>query len=206
MQIVKSLKAELESYYSKYEKKQQEVDKALRLYQPDVAQEQIEKISLQFSGEKESTIAAIRKIEAAATESIKNWAVLSGAKIDEADVKLLEYDLNSEQFETLVEKHKDNGTMCFVLGEYARKHNATIDVMNPEEYTRGWLHESIVPTEKNKLQALKHFVQSAMSTIDALDYEGPYHMAKTPDVLQHTVKEFGEPSALNYEFLSVLEG
>ena len=51
MQIVKSLKTELESYYSKYEKKQQEVDKALRLYQPDVAQEQIEKISLQFSGE-----------------------------------------------------------------------------------------------------------------------------------------------------------
>ena len=62
MQIVKSLKAELESYYSKYEKKQQEVDKALRLYQPDVAQEQIEKISLQFSGEKESTSAAIRKL------------------------------------------------------------------------------------------------------------------------------------------------
>lgn len=64
----------------------------------------------------------IEKAKADALASIEAWARLDGSKLTD-DARLLKYDLPPAQFYELAKKYKNNGTMCFVLAQYAEKKN-----------------------------------------------------------------------------------
>ena len=91
-------------------------------------------------------------------------AVEQGTEIDgtmlHEDAKLLQLDMKMtpHQFETLVEKHKDNPLMAQLLQEYSDKH---------EGLYVGWL-----PTIEGKINAFESFVGSAANAM------------RTPDSMQ----------------------
>ena len=90
--------------------------------------------------------------------------VEKGAEIDSTmlheDAKLLQLDIKmtAHQFETLVEKHKDNPLMVQLLQEYSDKHEG--------------LYAGFLPTVAAKINAFDGFMRSAQSTL------------RTPDNLQ----------------------
>ena len=91
-------------------------------------------------------------------------AVEQGTEIDgtmlHEDAKLLQLDMKmtAHQFETLVEKHKDNPLMAQLLQEYSNKH---------EGLYAGWL-----PTIEGKINAFESFIGSAANAM------------RTPDSMQ----------------------
>lgn len=137
MKVVKDLKDVLSAYYRKYEKKQAEIEKARKLYQPEVAKEQIGRIEAAFRSEKEAVMDEVSALRDRAVTQIASWGKLDGMKINEGDSRLLKYDLNQEQFERIVERNKGNGTMCFILSQYAEKQNRKAREEDPEALKDG---------------------------------------------------------------------
>ena len=88
-------------------------------------------------------------------------AVEQGAEIDSTmlhdDAKLLQLDMKmtAHQFETLVEKHKDNSLMAQLLQEYSNKHEG--------------LFAGFLPTVEAKISAFDSFVGSAQNTLRTPD-------------------------------------
>lgn len=204
MKVVKDLKDVLSAYYRKYEKIQAEIEKARKLYQPDVAKEQIERIEADFRNEKGAALEEISNLRDRAVTQIISWGNLDGTKIDEGDSRLLEYDLSREQFERIVEKNKGNGTMCFILSQYAEKQNKKAREEDPEAFfPAGYLDAGIVPTVKGKVEALDYFVNGALSLINTMD--DPVNFWPGSSVLGESIRKFGEPTAINETYLSMLE-
>lgn len=88
-------------------------------------------------------------------------AVEQGSEIDSTmlhdDAKLLQLDMKmtSHQFETLVEKHKDNPVMVQLLQKYSDKHLG--------------LYAGFLPTVEAKINAFDSFVGSAQNTLRTPD-------------------------------------
>ena len=88
-------------------------------------------------------------------------AVEQGTEIDSTmlhdDAKLLQLDMKmtAHQFETLVEKHKDNPLMAQLLQEYSDKHEG--------------LYAGFLPTVAAKINAFDSFVGHAQNTIRTPD-------------------------------------
>lgn len=204
MKVVKDLKDVLSAYYRKYEKKQAEIEKARKLYQPEVAKEQIGRIEAAFRSEKEAVMDEVSALRDRAVTQIASWGKLDGMKINEGDSRLLKYDLNQEQFERIVERNKGNGTMCFILSQYAEKQNRKAREEDPEALIpSGYLDGKIIPTVKGKMEALEYFVNGALSLINTMD--DPTNFWPGSPMLEESVKSFGAPSVINETYLSMLE-
>lgn len=200
---LQSMKNVLTNYYNAAKSYEEKEAQAKQRYQPDVAAEEIKKLDAALEADKRAAIGAITEAKDKAIEAARRWGALDGSKIDDGDMKLLKFDLSPEQFEAMVERHKKNGTMCFILAQYAEKHNR--QETKPGEFgLTGRLNPLIIPTVEEKINAYTKFAESAISTIDNMTGFGWGKGVGNP-VSENSVKNFGEPNPINYALLEAIE-
>lgn len=197
---IQAMKKAMEDYYRAANDAMQKTMKARQIYQQDVAEEEASKYWNDLVNKKDAAIDAVVSAKDKGIAEAKRWGMLDGSKINDGDVKLLKYNLSSEQFESLVERYKNNGTMCFILLQYAEKQNR--EETTPGEYGMvGRLNPLIIPSVENKIRAYEFFAKSALSTIENIGGDGMSSV-----VVEHAVKNFGTPNTMNYQHLEALGG
>ena len=197
---IQAMKKAMEDYYRAANDAMQKTMKARQIYQQDVAEEEASKYWNDLVNKKDAAIDAVVSAKDKGIAEAKRWGVLDGSKINDGDVKLLKYNLSPEQFESLVERYKNNGTMCFILRQYAEKQNR--EETTPGEYGMvGRLNPLIIPSVENKIRAYEFFAKSALSTIENIGGDGMSSV-----VVEHAVKNFGTPNTMNYQHLEALGG
>ena len=202
-QYIQTMKNALTSYYNAAKAAEASKEQARQRYQPEVAAQEIRKLESSLEAQKRATISAITEAKDKAVEATYRWGALDGSKIDDGDMKLLKFDLSPEQFEALVNKHKRNGTMCFILAQYAEKHNR--QETKPGEFgLTGRLNTLVIPTVDEKIKAYERFAESAISTINNMTGYGWGKGVGNP-VIESSVKNFGDPNPLNYALLEAIE-
>lgn len=201
---IQSMKNALTSYYNTAKNYEEKVMQAKQRYQPDVAAEEIKKLDAALLGAKEDAMDAVKDAMDKGIEAARRWGALDGNKINDGDWKLLKFDLSPEQFEAIVERNKTNGTMCFILKQYAEKHNR--EEATPGEYgLTGWLNPLIIPTVDEKIKAYNKFAESAIATIENMTGHGWGKGVGNP-AIESSVKNFGTPNPMNYALLEALGG
>lgn len=200
---LKQMKDALSKCYDTAKKYTENVTAAKRRYQPDVAAEEIKRLDAAFEQEKRRFSDAITAARDNGIESARKWGELDGSKIDDGDMKLLKFDLSSEQFEHLVNKHRANGTMCFILRQYAEKNNRP-ETDTTEFGLTGRLNPLVIPTVDAKVSAYAKFADSAISIVNNMTGYGLGRGTDSP-LLESSVKSFGEPDAANFMLLEMLE-
>ena len=160
---VKKMREALGAFYEKALDHENNVNKANQWYKSDVAAKEIKRLDEQLETEKRAAIDAITEAKDKGIESAKRWGVLDGDKIKDGDMKLLKFDLSPEQFESIVNRNKNNGTMCFILKQYAEKHekHETKDDAIPAWNSLAFAAVE-VPTVDEKIMAYNAFAESAI--------------------------------------------
>lgn len=200
---IQSMKNVLNNFYNAAKTYNDKVAQAGERYKPDVAAEEVKKLDAQLEADKRAAIDAITEAKDKGIEAAKRWGALDGDKINDGDMKLLKFDLSPEQFEAMVERHKKNGTMCFILAQYAEKHNR--QETKPGEFgLTGRLNPLIIPTVEEKINAYTKFAESAISTIDNMTGYGWGKGVGSP-AIESSVKNFGSPNPMNYALLEAIE-
>lgn len=172
--------------------------------------ENTERLNAEYSDEANSAILSrleAKKREAqekisAATEAgisgIKEWARLDGSKIT-ADAELLKYGVTPAQFDDLVDRYKENGTMLSLLRKYGSDQNTA----NRDNAAAITYDVSRIPKEEDRIHAYKIFGNTARSYIDALSGNG-FVRGSSSAMLNVGIDNFGEPQATNIGFLELL--
>ena len=201
---VKKMREALGAFYEKAVDHENNVNKANQRYKADVAAKEIQRLDEQLETEKRAAIDAITEAKDKGIESAKRWGVLDGDKINDGDMKLLKFDLSPEQFESIVDRNKNNGTMCFILKQYAEKH-AEHEMKDDEIPAWNSLAAVEVPTVDEKVKAYNALAESAIGIIQNISGYG-WGRGVNGFGVESSVKGFGEPNPMNYKLLEVLEG
>ena len=100
-----------------------------RLNQGEIAEQQHLKAAAELRQRKAAAVAdanlEIEKIRREHEAAVTAWDALDGAKLDEADAKLLQLcdKMTSEQYQQLCTKHRENATMLKLLADFAERHS-----------------------------------------------------------------------------------
>lgn len=186
-EYLKSMKQALQTYWNTAKKHADEVKKANDVFQPDAAAAQIRLLEEKRKADRLTAESAITAALADAINSVDAWAALHGKDIDD-DAKLLNFDMSDEQFLTLVERHRSNGTMCELLYQYAKKHGL--------DYTA-------IPSRQGKIEAYRAFANSALSLVGSITGGGFGQGVDSP-MLKTAIENFGEPNAINTQLLQTI--
>lgn len=201
---VKKMREELEAFYKKAVDHENNVNKANQRYKSDVAAEEVKRLDEQLETEKQAAIDAITEAKDKGIEAARRWGALDGDKINDGDMKLLKFDLSPEQFESIVDRNRNNGTMCFILKQYAEKH-AKHEMKDDEILAWNSLAAVEVPTVDEKIKAYNAFAASAISLVQIITESG-WGRGVNGLGVEISVKGFGEPNPMNRKLLEVLEG
>ncbi len=99
-----------------------------RLNQGEIAEQQHLKAAAELRQRKAAAVAdanlEIEKIRQQHAKAVSDWDTLDGAKLDEADTKLLQLcdRMSAQQFQQLCDKHRENSVMLKLLADYAERH------------------------------------------------------------------------------------
>lgn len=200
---LQSMKNALSSYYTAAKTYEEKAERAKQLYQADVAANEIKKLDEELEAQKWSAIDSITEAKDKAVEAARRWGSLDGNKIDDGDMKLLEFDLSPEQFAAMVERHKKNGTMCFILFQCGNAHNRKHEKDGEFDLANHY-DTSSIPTAEKKIDAYTKFAESAIDTVKNIRGIGLGQGVSSP-ILQNIVKTFGEPNQLNYNLLEMID-
>ena len=193
---IKQMKDTIEKYYGIAKEYAANVENARNTYRDDFAAEAIKRLDAEMEAKKQSAIETILKVKDSAIESAKKWGELDGNKLNDGDMKLLKLDLTPDQFQSIVDRNKNNGTMCFVLKQYADKH-AKYE-QKEEEIPKWNAFSSIeVPTTEGKIKAYTKLAESAIAIIQNMTGYGWGQGVGNP-IIESSAKNFGEPNAGNY--------
>ena len=199
---LQSMKNALSSYYAAAKAYEEKADRAKQRYQEDVAANEIKKLDAELETQRQGAIDSINEAKDKAIEAVRRWGALDGNKIDYGDMKLLKFDLSLEQFEAIVERHKKNGTMCFILlqcGEaHNRKHGENSEFDRASHYDT-----SIIPTVEKKIAAYTRFAESAVDAVKNMRGIGFGQGVSSP-IMINIVETFGEPNPTNYDLLEMI--
>ena len=201
---IQSMKNVLNNFYNAAKTYNDKVAQAGERYKPDVAAEEVKKLDAQLEADKRAAIDAITEAKDKGIEAARRWGVLDGDKINDGDMKLLKLDLSPEQFEAIVDRNRSNGTMCFILKQYAEKH-ATHEMKDDEIPMWNSLAAVEVPTVDEKIKAYNTFAENAIGIIQNMTGYG-WGRGVDGFGVESSVKGFGEPNQMNYKLLEVLGG
>lgn len=138
--------------------------------------------------EKESALSIIKETADAARKEALAWSKLDGSKITD-DAKLLTYgDVSPEQFRELVDRYKDNGTMCQILANYANKKNAEIRESSRDPFPSGLYNTTEIPTSSQKIHEIDHTEGSARSIMNMI--EGGFLGGPNSTLVESAINEF----------------
>lgn len=99
-----------------------------RLNQGEIAEQQHLKAAAELRQRKAAAVIdanlAIEKIRQQHAKAVSDWDTLDGAKLDEADAKLLQLcdRMSAQQFQQLCDKHRKNSVMLGLLADFAERH------------------------------------------------------------------------------------
>lgn len=163
-----NIKAVLRNYQKAAKTAQEKAKQARELYQPDAAERECTRIAAWLDGERAKAQAAIDEDRKGRMQALDDWKRLDGSKLTD-DVKLLDNNLVTvEQFSGMVEKYRENATMCAALARYAERRNA--DAMKQKGTVPEALYPvGIVPTAEAKAQAISRTAAGAYSVIGLID-------------------------------------
>lgn len=200
---LQEMKNALTGYYNAARACEGKAQEARQIYQQDVASGVIEKLYAQLEYKKGEAIGTINEVREKAIEAANRWGVLDGGKINDGDMKLLKFDISPDQFETIVNRNKNNGTMCFILNQYVQKHDR--DEADPTEFHLcGRLSRVVIPTVEGKINAYNSFADSAISYIHNMS-GNDWEFGVNSPITQSAVERFGEPNGVNDELLEMIE-
>ena len=201
---IQSMKNVLNNFYNAAKTYNDKVAQAGERYKPDVAAEEVKKLDAQLEADKRAAIDAITEAKDKGIEAAKRWGALDGDKINDGDMKLLKFDLSPEQFEAIVDRNRSNGTMCFILKQYAEKH-AKHEMKDDEIPMWNSLAAVEVPTVDEKIKAYNTFAKNAIGIIQNMTGYG-WGRGVDGFGVESSVKGFGVPNEINHKLLEVLEG
>ena len=99
-----------------------------RLNQGEIAEQQHLKAAAELRQRKAAAVAdanlEIEKIRQQHAKAVSDWDSLDGAKLDEADAKLLQLcdRMSAQQFQQLCDKYRENSVMLGLLADFAERH------------------------------------------------------------------------------------
>ena len=198
---LQEMKNALSGFYNKAKEYERNVEQARQRYQPDIAAEEIKKFDSSLEADKRAAINTITDAKDQGIQAAQRWAALDGSNIDDGDMKLLKFDLSPDQFAALVDKHRNNGTMCFILKQYAEKHSKQ-EQKDGEFLAWDSLSSVDVPTVEEKIKAYNQFAESAIATVNNMTGYGWGKGVSNP-VIESSVKNFGTPNQFDYKWLEV---
>lgn len=159
-----------------------------RRYQPEYAAAENARLEDTVAQLYRETRGKIEAIHARAVAAVNAWAKLDGAKIDPADMVLLEGDfpLTTAELRSMLLKHEGNRTMIARVMQYAEEHEI--------QFQLGY-----VPTPEDKLAVYDAFKTSAISLLDTIRCSG--------GITDSMMGAFGDPSHVtDPRFVCVLCG
>ncbi len=99
-----------------------------RLNQGEISEQQHLKAAAELRQRKAAAVVdanlEIEKIRQQHAKAVSDWDALDGAKLDEADAKLLQLcdRMSAQQFQQLCTKHRENSVMLGLLADFAERH------------------------------------------------------------------------------------
>ena len=199
---LQTMKNALVGYYNAAKTCEGKTQQARQIYQQDAASEAIGRLYRQLEADKAAAIDAINEARNKGIEAARRWGALDGSKINDGDMKLLKFDLSPEQFETIVDRNRNNGTMCFILKQYAEKH-AKREKKEDEVPMWNALAMVDVPTADAKIQAYNSFADSAIASIHNMS-GNDWEFGVNSLITQASVEQFGEPNGMNDNLLAAI--
>ena len=190
---ISQMKSAVDGFYTTAKTYAQNVERAKSRYQPDVAAGEVRKLDASLEAARRGAVSAVKEAQDKGIEAARRWGSLDGSKITE-DTRLLKYEIPAEQFEALVERYRDNASMCFVLAQYAENHKSE---------DGAWYSVSRIPTVEAKISAYTRFADSAIRIIDSMTGNGWGRGVDSP-VVAASVETFGQPDAVNAEMLEII--
>lgn len=196
---VKKMKGAIDTYIAERDKANQQIERAKQIYAPAFAKPEIERFEAKKAEVREASRSEIESAYTEAVTALDKWDDLRGEDVTD-DVKLLDtVKINSEEFDTLVERYKDNATMSRILFQWGEEQNknSSVNVPGgvPVYYMTGQVH-----TASNKRKAWDHIRESALSIIQIDRGNDPY----MEGWLLEAGKNFGEPNEMNYQFYEMI--
>ena len=196
---VKKMKGAIDTYIAERDKANQQIDKAKQIYAPAFAKPEIDRFEAKKAEVRNAAGAAIDAAYTEAITALDKWDDLRGEDVTD-DVKLLDtVKITSEEFDTLVERYKDNATMSRILYQWGEEKNKNSSVNVPDGdpvyYMTGQVH-----TAANKRKAWDHIHESALSIIQ-IDRGDNHYMEGW---LLEAGKDFGEPNEMTYQFYEMI--
>ena len=139
-----------------------------------------------------AAVDTITKAGSAGYKEAEDWGRMDGSKLTD-DVKLLDADLvDSNEFDRLKDKYRDNSTMLAVLKKYGERQN------NSSVEKAGSFEIRDILTGEDKMKKWEKAQEQALDLLDAIDGTGKYsnpddwgaafNVAAMPETLEH----FGE--------------
>ena len=160
----------LKGYQAAARTAQQKKKQAIELYKADAAEQECARIAKWIDGERVKAQAVIDGERDAQMRALEAWNTMDGGKLTD-DAKLLDSNLVTVgQFPGMVEKYRDNATMCAALARYAERRNAEARKQAgfgnvPEDlYPVG-----IIPTAASRAEAISKTAAGAYSVIGMID-------------------------------------
>lgn len=123
MSYKKTIQNAVEQYVNEVRKAKTEISKAKETYLPEIAKKVEKSVTEALKGKYDAAVQQIRAAAAEGERAAEAWGRMEGSKLT-PDAELLKFDLSPKDFDDLVMRNRDNGTMMKVLYQYAEKKNA----------------------------------------------------------------------------------
>ena len=202
---VDKMAAAVKRYYSEAVIAQQKIRRNNEIYMKQFAEPENEKIMAQLQAARQTAEEAITAAQEGGRAEALAWGKLDGSKITD-DAKLLQFDLSPEQFDDLVQKHKNNGTMTTLLHDYGEKMNAKY---RENEGVTGSMPTKVydtwnLPTADRKAEAIDKFSAGARDLLARIDSPGTFGGGTDSEMLKLAIASFGQPTGTSAALFELL--
>ncbi len=161
------LKAAVSSYVSAAAKADSEANEARARLKDEYAAETIKTINNRLSEKLNNARSEIEIAKAKAISDIEEWGKIDGSQLPK-DAALLQYDIEPSDFNTLVQRHKDNSTMQKLLLKYGQqKNDAQAEAGELPTYDL-----TGIETVQGRTNEAQQLAQQALSVMDMLSGNG----------------------------------
>lgn len=162
-----------------------EIDKIRRIYREEEAERLVSEVKNRLQAKKAEADAVFSAEIDAGDKRAAEWAKLDGEKIT-TDAKLLDFDLEPSEYEELVDRYKDNGTMSRLLFKYGEKKNAAEQGKPNGKYYA--IHA--VPTRETKAYEYAAEARQAQGIADSLTIERGYMQGVGSPMVEESYENF----------------
>ena len=199
-----AMKTIIDGFWGVAKSNEEKKERARAQFREDIAAEQVKQLENDTQTRAQLAKDAITEELHEALAEVERWGELDGAKINDNDMKLLKLDLSPEQFARIVERNKNNGTMSFVLKQWAEKHARAEKKDDEAGFFTGFLSVPI-PSPDEKAAAYNAFANNALTLIENIEGVG-FGRGVNSTLIETMIQQFAEPNGASRKYIEVLGG